>query len=245
MVRPVEHVVALHGFAGTGASWDGVAERLGPGWTVHAPDLPGHGTSDAPVSLDACMATTLDAAPDRFVLAGYSMGGRIALHAALAAPERVERLVLVATTAGIADDGERAERRVADEEWAESIERSTIEEFADHWMGQSLFAGTPSPAAAIWRQDILRNSPTGVAAARRALGSGTLEPVWDRLGELRMPTAVVVGERDSAYLALGERLVSSLPAAEPLIVVRGAGHGLPREDPAAVAAAIAGAEASR
>src|SRR5581483_428543 len=58
MVRAVDHVVALHGFAGTGASWDAVAERLGPDWTVHAPDLPGHGSAaGAPVSLDACIAT--------------------------------------------------------------------------------------------------------------------------------------------------------------------------------------------
>jgi 2-succinyl-6-hydroxy-2,4-cyclohexadiene-1-carboxylate synthase len=246
MLAAVEHVVALHGFAGTGASWGAVAEHLGPGWTVHAPDLPGHGSaSDSPVSLDACIETALDAAPGRFVLAGYSMGGRVALHVALAAPERVVRLVLVATTAGIADAGERAARAVADEEWAASIERSTIEQFADRWMGQSLFAGTPSEAALVWRRDILRNSPAGVAAARRALGSGTLEPVWGRLGELRMPAAVVVGERDAAYLALGEQLVSALPAAEPLVVVPRAGHGLPREDPAAVAAAIAGAAASR
>lgn len=245
MVRAVD-VVALHGFAGTGAAWEGVAAELGPGFTVHAPDLPGHGAeSDAPVSLDACIAAALDAAPGRFVLAGYSMGGRIALHVALAAPERIARLVLIATTAGIADAADRAARHDADEEWAAWTEQATIEEFVDRWMAQGLFAGTPPDAAEIWRRDILRNTPAGLAAARRALGSGTLASVWDRLGELRMPAAVVVGERDAAYVGLGERLVSALPAAEPLRVVPGAGHGLPREAPRALAQAISGAAASR
>jgi pimeloyl-ACP methyl ester carboxylesterase len=67
-----------------------------------------------------------------------------------------------------------------------------------------------------------------------------MEPVWDRLSELAMPATVVVGERDSKFIAMGERLVAALPAARDLVVVPGAGHGLPRESAAAVAAAISG-----
>ena len=114
-------VVLLHGFAGTRRAWDPVVERLDrERYTPLAPDLRGHGDArDArPVSFEACVADVLAAAPERFVLCGYSMGGRIAQHVALAAPERVERLVLVATTAGIADDDERAARRADDERLA-------------------------------------------------------------------------------------------------------------------------------
>ena len=50
---------------------------------------------------------------ERFALAGYSMGGRIALHAALALGDRVDRLVLVGASPGIADPAERAARRAA------------------------------------------------------------------------------------------------------------------------------------
>src|SRR4051795_532646 len=125
-------VVLLHGFAGTRRAWDPVVERLDrERYTPLAPDLRGHGDArDArPVSFEACVADVLAAAPERFVLCGYSMGGRIAQHVALAAPERVERLVLVATTAGLRDAGERAERRAADEALAERVERGTIEDF--------------------------------------------------------------------------------------------------------------------
>src|SRR5439155_9408893 len=91
MVSRVDPVVALHGFAGTGRTWDGV------GIDPIAPDLPGHGTAAdvRPVSFEVCVERVLAAAPERFVLAGYSLGGRIALHVALAAPERVSRLVLL------------------------------------------------------------------------------------------------------------------------------------------------------
>jgi pimeloyl-ACP methyl ester carboxylesterase len=96
-------VVLLHGFAGTGRAWDLVVERLDrERYTALAPDLRGHGTArDArPISVAACVEDILAAAPPRFALCGYSMGGRLALHVALAAPERVERLVLCCTTPG-------------------------------------------------------------------------------------------------------------------------------------------------
>ena len=234
-------VVLLHGFAGTGRAWDPVVERLDrERYTPLAPDLRGHGSArDArPIAFDAVVADVLAAAPPRFALCGYSMGGRIALHVALAAPERIERLILVATTAGIDDEGERAARREADERLAAFAEAATIEQFADRWAAQPLFAATPPEAARIWREDLLRNDPRALAAVLRGLGAGAMKPVWDRLPELTMPATVLAGERDGKYVAIaGERLVTGLPHAE-LAIVPGAGHGLPREAPEAIAAAI-------
>jgi 2-succinyl-6-hydroxy-2,4-cyclohexadiene-1-carboxylate synthase len=167
------------------------------------------------------------------------MGGRIALQAALAAPERVDRLVLVATTAGIEDPAERDRRRAGDEALADHIEHATIDDFIVRWTAQPLFAGTPPEAAALWHADMLENDPAALAAALRGIGTGVMKPLWDRLSELRMPATVVAGERDAKFVALGQRLANELPNGE-LVIVDGAGHGIPREDPAAVAAAIAG-----
>ena len=231
MLAAVDHVVALHGFAGSGRSWDRVTEALGGGWQVNAPNLP--------ASLEECLAAVLDRAPERFVLAGYSMGGRVALHVALAASERIDRLVLVSTTGGIEDPAERAARRAADGELAARTEAGTIEEFAAAWTAQPLFAGDPPEAVGRWREEIGRNRPAALAASLRGLGAGALPAVWDRLGGLRMPATVVVGGRDAKYRAIGERLVSALPGAGPAVVVPGAGHGLLREAPEAVAAVIA------
>jgi 2-succinyl-6-hydroxy-2,4-cyclohexadiene-1-carboxylate synthase len=243
MVRLVTPtVVLLHGFAGTRRGWDLVsasadAERYRP----LALDLRGHGAARAarPVTFAACGADVLAAAPARFALCGYSMGGRLALHVALAAPDRVQRLVLVAATAGIEDDAERAARRAADERLAAFAERASIEQFADRWGAQPLFAGDPPAVAAFARADTLRNDPRALAAVLRGIGTGVMRPLWQQLGRLRMPVTVLAGERDPRYVALGERLVAALPDAR-LVVVPGAGHGLPREAPQAVAAAISG-----
>jgi 2-succinyl-6-hydroxy-2,4-cyclohexadiene-1-carboxylate synthase len=236
-----ETVVLLHGFAGTGRLWDPVAARLdGERYRPLAPDLRGHGTAAAraPVSFDGCVEDVLGLVAHPFALVGYSMGGRIALQVALAAPERIERLILVATTAGIEDQAEREQRRIADEALASEIEQGPIEAFADRWTAQPLFAGTPAEAAATWRADILDNDPVALAAALRGIGTGAMEPLWDRLGELTMPATVLAGERDPKFRALGQRLATELPRGE-LVIVDGAGHGIPREEPAAVAGAIA------
>jgi 2-succinyl-6-hydroxy-2,4-cyclohexadiene-1-carboxylate synthase len=234
-------VVLLHGFAGTGRAWDPVIERLDrERYTPRAPDLRGHGSArDArPIDFDTTVADVLAAAPPRFTLCGYSMGGRVALHVALAAPERIERLILVATTAGIEDARGRADRAVSDQELAAFAETATIEEFAERWTGQQLFANTPPEAARVWREDLLRNDPRALAAVLRGLGAGAMAPLWDRLPELAMPTTVVAGERDPKYVAIArDRLVPAIAHAE-LVIVPGAGHGLPREAPDAIAGII-------
>ena len=83
-----------------------------------------------------------------------------------------------------------------------------------------------------------RNDPVGLAAALRGIGTGAMSPLWDRLGELAMPVTVLAGERDVKFRALADRIGSAVRG--EVVVVPGAGHGLPREAPAAVAAAIAG-----
>ena len=59
---------------------------------------------------------------------------------------------------------------------------------------------------------------------------------WDRLGELRMPVTVLVGDRDAKFLAIGRRMLELLASGE--LIVAAGGHGLPLENPAAVVRAI-------
>ena len=85
--------------------------------------------------------------------------------------------------------------------------------------------------------DRLRNTPAGLAAALRGLGTGVMEPLWDRLPSLTIPVTLIVGERDEKFRALAARC-SSAYRTRPWIVIPGAGHAAQLEDPAAVAAAI-------
>jgi 2-succinyl-6-hydroxy-2,4-cyclohexadiene-1-carboxylate synthase len=236
-----EPLLLLHGFTQTGRGWDEVARHLaGERYRPLAPDLRGHGAAGSrrPIDMASVLADVGGLAAGRFALAGYSMGGRIALHVALAHPRRVTKLVLVSTTAGIENPAERAARRERDEALADWIERHTIADFADRWGAQPLFAGQRPEVAAAARADRLDNDPRHLAAALRGIGTGAMTPLWERLGELAMPVAVLAGERDAKFVALARRLVDELPHAT-LTVVPGAGHALALEAPAAVAAAIA------
>jgi 2-succinyl-6-hydroxy-2,4-cyclohexadiene-1-carboxylate synthase len=235
-----EPLLLLHGFTQTGRGWDEVARHLGrERYRPLAPDLRGHGAaaSRRPIDVASCVGDVAGLAPGRFALAGYSMGGRLALHVALAHPERVSRLVLVSTTAGIEDPDERARRRAADEELAAWMEPRLMTEVADRWGAQPLFAGQAPEVAAASRADRLTNDPRHLAAALRGIGTGSMTPVWDRLSELEMEVVMLAGERDAKFAALARRLADALPRGAREIVAD-AGHALPLEAPAAVAAAI-------
>lgn len=235
-----ESLVLLHGFSGTGHAWDRVTAQLSAQrYTPLALDLPGHGdAADAslPISFQSCVAHVLDRAPRRFTLCGYSMGGRVALHVALTAPERVTRLVLISTSAGIGDGVERASRRAADRRLADELESIPFEDFIERWRTQPLFAEDPPEVGELAREDQRRNDPHVLAAVLRGIGTGEMAPLWQRLGELSMPTLVIAGERDGKFRGLGERMTELIPDAR-LVIVPG-GHGLPLESPAAVAGAL-------
>jgi 2-succinyl-6-hydroxy-2,4-cyclohexadiene-1-carboxylate synthase len=171
------------------------------------------------------------------VLAGYSMGGRIALHAALARPERVRRLVLLGASPGLADASEREERRRADDALAERIEAIGVEAFADEWGRLPLWEGQPERVRAAAHADRLRNTPAGLADALRGLSTGALPSLWDRLGELPMPVVLLAGERDAKFRAIAERMAERIPGAR-LEIIPGTGHAAHLERPDLVAAAI-------
>jgi 2-succinyl-6-hydroxy-2,4-cyclohexadiene-1-carboxylate synthase len=202
----------------------------GAGHEPLALDAPGHGAA-ADLELDlveggAWLATAGGAA----TYVGYSMGGRLCLHAALAAPDAVRGLVLISATGGMDDVGERQARRASDEALADRIERIGVPAFVDEWLAQPLFA-TLSPAAQ-GRAERLENTPAGLASSLRRAGTGTQEPLWDRLAGLRIPTLVIAGALDAKFVALGQRLAATIPGAD-LAVVDGAGHTVHLEQPEA------------
>ena len=235
-----ESIVLLHGFGGTHHAWDGVVAHLdAQRYRPLALDLPGHGSAaggQGPITFGGCVASVLERSPASFELCGYSLGGRIALQTALAAPARVTRLVLVSSTAGIEDPGERERRRRADERLASELETIPYEDFIARWRSQPLFAADPPRVAELAREDQRRNSPGPLARALRGLGTGEMESLWGRLGELAMPVAVVAGARDEKFLGIGRRLQEQIPHAE-LHVLEG-GHALALECPRELATVL-------
>lgn len=238
-----ESVVLLHGFSGTRRAWDGVASLLDrERYRPLALDLLGHGQAAdcaRPITFAGCVAHVLAGSPERFTLCGYSLGGRIALHVALAAPERVRRLVLISSTAGIPGTAPRAARRRSDRRLAAELEAVPLEDFISRWRAQPLFAGEPAEVATLAREDQRRNRAGALAEALRGLGTGEMVPLWDSLGELTMPVKVLVGDRDAKFAALGRHMCERLP--EATLVELPGGHNLPLENPAGVAGALGSA----
>ena len=232
-------LVLLHGFTNSGASWAPVISGLGERYRAVAPDIRGHASASglAPVSLAAVIDDVAALTADPFTLVGYSQGGRIALHVALALPHRVTRLLLIGASPGLADESERQRRRLADERLAEEIESLSIDEFARQWAQTPILADVPSDIAAISHQDRLRSTPQGLAAALRGLGTGKLPSVWDRLSELRMPVTLLAGERDAKFIGLAEEMARDIPNAT-VTIVPDSGHAVHLERPGAVVAAL-------
>lgn len=242
-------LLALHGFTGGAGTWSGLAPAVEVVRLV-AVDLPGHGRSPLPPPPPQALPATvqaLEALLDRLELPrvavlGYSLGGRLALHLALDAPERVAALVLESATAGIEEPAERARRAEEDEALAAELEREGLERFVARWEAQPLFAtqaALPGNTLAGQRRLRLGHDPVGLAAALRGLGQGACPPVWDRLGEVTMPTLVVAGTLDPKYAAIARRLADGLPQSR-LAVLDGAGHATHLERPKAFASLVSG-----
>jgi 2-succinyl-6-hydroxy-2,4-cyclohexadiene-1-carboxylate synthase len=226
----------VHGFTQTGASWEPVAERLrAAGHDVITPDVPGHGRASDVLADLWGGARLLAEEVGPAVWIGYSMGGRLALHVALADPAIASRLVLVSTTAGIDDDGERAARRAADDALAGEVERDGVQAFVERWLQGPLWATLPRDRAGIEHR--LDNTVDGLASSLRLAGTGTQQPLWDRLATITAPTLIVTGQLDRRFHELGDRLASAMPGAAR-VEIPGAGHAVPWERPDDFVAAV-------
>jgi 2-succinyl-6-hydroxy-2,4-cyclohexadiene-1-carboxylate synthase len=238
-------LLALHGFTGSATTWQPFAASW-PQYRIIAVDLIGHGASDAPTDesrytmahCTADLAALLDALDvERAAVLGYSMGGRVALQLALAAPGRIAALVLESASPGIEDAGERAARVAADRALAESIERDGLEAFVDRWEALPMWAtqaALPDTVRQQLRAQRLRNSTSGLANSLRGLGAGTQEAVLGRPGELSMPVLLIAGEHDATYRQLACDIRGCIPNAQ-INIVEGAGHAVHLERPGAFA----------
>ncbi len=231
-------LLLLHGFTGSGANWQDFADKL-TGWRIIAPDLPGHGTSAPPVGTMPAVAQDLVALLDRLgveqaVVIGYSMGGRLALHLALHAPERIRALVVVGATPGLSDPQAREARVSADEALAQRIEASYAE-FVRDWEALPLFA-TQQALAPETKERIgaIRRShdPQALASALRLMGTGSQEPLHEQLSRLTMPVLWVAGEYDAKFRDIAQSVQDRLPNAKVAILPY-AGHAVHLERPSA------------
>jgi pimeloyl-ACP methyl ester carboxylesterase len=233
-------LLLVHGFT---AAKEDFADHLEPlaaaGWHAVALDLPGHGASqleDFAYGFDTFAAAVLAVADelgwDRFALLGHSMGGIVAQHLALAAPQRLTALVLLDTSPGrIAVDAELVEQAcavVAEAGMAGLLAVTKVTGSPmDTEVGRRLREERPGWEA-FQDAKLLQVAPAMYLAMARAITSAASRV--DQLATLEVPTLVLVGEHDRLLREPSEALAAAIPGAV-LVVLPGAGHSPQVETP--------------
>jgi 2-succinyl-6-hydroxy-2,4-cyclohexadiene-1-carboxylate synthase len=222
-------VLFIPGFMQRGDAWRPVAELLPERYPSRMLDHAEH-------SFEGRMGEILSSSAS--VLVGYSLGGRLALRAALRSPGAFTAVVVVGSTAGFEEGPLRVQRAEADEKLASWMEAMPIEDIVALWERQPLFADQSETLVEEQRPGRLSHDPRSLALLLRTAGQGTLDPVWHELRTLELPLLAIAGARDDGYSAAAKRIASIAPRARAAIVEE-AGHAPQLQQPAAVATLIA------
>lgn len=223
-------LLLIHGAGGQGRLWGGTFPYL-RGAEVIAPDLPGHGHSPGPGlrSIEECSAAILELMDalelPAAALGGHSMGGAIALEAALRAPGRVRGLALLSVTARLFVAPSLLEQLLRDVDAAR------------RWIVENGYgAATPQSVRALGLQQLAEVAPDVLHGDFIACSTFDRR---SRLDAVRCPALVLCGAEDRLTpLKYVRALQEALPASR-LEVLPGAGHMLPMECPQAVGQAVA------
>ena len=223
-------IVFLHGAGGSHHTFRDQWAGLKGAVRLVIPDLPGHGRSGGtpPESVDAYAAWVVefvkDIEIDRFILSGHSMGGAIALQAALGGLKGLEALVLIGTGARL---------RISPAIFEGIGER--FREFAPELVGWMTSAASSELLREDIANDVLSTRPATFLADFHACNGFD---VMNRLDAIRVPTLVISGDDDRLTpLKYGEYLAANIPGAV-LKIIHGAGHLSMLEKPNEVNAVI-------
>jgi len=249
MTTPLAHdergsgpaIVLIHGHPFSRRMWGGQLDALSDRFRVVAPDLPGYGESPprgetiTPRELAHAVVELMDAlGVERATVVGLSLGGLVAMELGLGFPDRVDGLVLTATTAAPLTPEEAEMRRST----AERLERNGMLDHALEMAGR-LFgpAARREPALVLpILETMLTTSAAGAAAALR--GRAERPPYHELLPELRAPSLVLAGDADFFSTAeITAQLVAALPDPE-VVILPGIGHMPNLEAPEAFNGAV-------
>jgi 2-succinyl-6-hydroxy-2,4-cyclohexadiene-1-carboxylate synthase len=235
-------VFLLHGFTGSSNDWSEIIPNLKNKFSYVAVDLIGHGKSDSPNELEhyktPSLITQLDDifkhfTKERFILIGYSMGGRAALSYAVDFPEKLAGLILESTSAGIADEKLRQERILHDEQVIEILEKKSLEEFFKFWMSQDLFStlnSIPQKKLLKAKAEKLLNNKFGLVNSLRGFGTGVMPSLHDKLNSIKCKTLLITGELDTKFSNINKELKKNIINSRHEIV-KDSGHIVHFEKP--------------
>ena len=237
-----EPVLFIHGLTWDHTLWDHQVTALKRDYRCIAVDLIGHGqTPDVEheysfFDIAEYMAGLLDALEiESAHIVGLSMGGMTAMPMALEHAAKVRSLALLDTDAMNEDQAKAAGYHqlgdaIVQQGWPSVSEPVANILFAAPFMGEA-----ENKAMVLEKLNANPRESIGGRALRTVTSRTNLIP---RLAEVTVPTTVIVGELDVATTPdKAEAIAAAIPGAE-LVVIPGAGHHSPLENPAAVTAAL-------
>jgi pimeloyl-ACP methyl ester carboxylesterase len=224
-------ILLTHGYSATAEMWRGQIVPLSKKYKLMLWDMRGHGRSDYPEDLSeyseaktvADMAALLDAVGARqAIVGGLSLGGYMSLAFHATHPERVEALLIIDTGPGYRKDEAR-----------DGWNRNAIKT-AERYEAEGLSLLNSGSAE---RRTAQHRDATGLARAARGMLAQKNARVIESLPGIKVPSIVVVGEKDTPFLAASDYMAAKIPNAEKA-VIPGAGHAANIDNPAAFNAAL-------
>ena len=207
---------ALHGAVGSSADCRDFAQKVSTSHgEVRRIDL-WRFLDCCPMSLEKfgdTLAEEISRVDPEPVLLGYSMGGRLALHALLARPHFWKAAIIVSAHTGLKSELERAARRKKDAEWSALTLRSDWGDFLDQWNSQSVLSGVTMPD-----RSSLRDRRASIARSFIDWSLGDQQNLSSRLQDIECPVLWLTGERDEKFTAVAHSAVSQLQHGEHEVI---------------------------
>ena len=176
---------------------------------------------------DFCGRVEIQVNGEKSILLGYSLGGRLALHACLSRPDLWKSAIVVGADPGLESEEEKRLQLDKDRTWAERLKREPLEKLVNEWDAQSVFCGIGNQAP----RNLGEMDPDRLSQQFEFFSKGIQQNLAPKLAELKnLPILFVSGEKDHKYQGIGEKLAksSSVFRAE---VIANAGHRVPWENP--------------
>ena len=220
----------LHGWALNGRVWDSIVEQLKQHNQVTTIDLPGHGKSDPPPSaeytIDSLAQIVSQQLAPNSILAGWSLGGLVAIKIAAKYPGLVSKLVLIASSPQFANS----------EQWEHGVKKSIIDGFANDLKQnyretinrflaiQTFGSEKAKPVIRELRDKVFANGEPHIDSLSKGLQILKNCALWDDAAEINSPTLIVLGEKDTLIPKdSGEKTMETIPGSQ-LKIIKGAGH---------------------
>jgi 2-succinyl-6-hydroxy-2,4-cyclohexadiene-1-carboxylate synthase len=174
-----------------------------------------------------CKRVERDAAGKKTFLLGYSLGGRLALHACLARPELWSGVIVVSADPGSSSPEQKKVQLEKDKQWAERFRSETMDSLLAEWDALPVFSGIPNSVP----RNVDEFNPEGIGRVFDLFSKGCQRDLMPELRESENPPLLFIsGEKDEKYTKRGKELAASCPAVRHKIIPN-AGHRVPWENP--------------